>query len=632
MSPLSTLGIDFGSTSTRAFLWCPEENKEYYIESTSKARNNHRFSAGDFSSVGYPFDDGEVYLGQKIDASRQSISLKYAFYVLANAPADLASQYQVSEPLRRRQREPDFLVRLQEGISQLFNTIYHRVVEVCREERLRVTTIGLSVPSQWTLDFMDLYRGIVSDAFRHDPKSIYFVTEVEALAHFLFARKVNRLIPLEDSVQNAIVVILDFGGHTMLLHKNTCTLKLVHDSNGLPAFYLIGEPEGVSGGSELWELLLVETSLEILQREHNIVPSGANRQKLLDSINNAKYELGPQYENKDFDHIVRDGKKDYMIGLDESCVTNCFDKALRKPLALAATRIRDAATTLKLDNQIDAPDIMLKPRVILSGGTASHQGLARMIEDICRRNGLDKHVATDDIRIHYDSVKIASGAAFAVASSLTVEKFLQRGAAFGLQMRQPVNPGSTESEHKWDNTAYFLWSLRKPNQPLDIFVTGRDELKIICDPFFEKEHGNQKKELHYDKCYDFVSLGRPTKGTWTFSLDLVGEDDKIRLIIRTSRQFGNSRPQSYEPVGLLLHYNRGSNSIHPGRESCDSTEDPDILALKYYPERVREQEQDTRDLVVPGTRRMVARRGRSRKMPRSTTFPDRVARRGARRC
>lgn len=54
------------------------------------------------------------------------------------------------------------------------------------------------------------------------------------------------------------------------------------------------------------------------------------------------------------------------------------------------------------------------------------------------------------------SAKIASGAAFAVASPLTVEQFMERGAAFGLQMRQQEEPGSA---HQWDNTAAILYSM-----------------------------------------------------------------------------------------------------------------------------------------------------------------------------
>lgn len=63
---------------------------------------------------------------------------------------------------------------------------------------------------------MDVYRGIIKDVFKHNPETIFFVTEVEALAHFLCIKKMNRLIPLHGPVHDAVVVMLDFGGHTMV--------------------------------------------------------------------------------------------------------------------------------------------------------------------------------------------------------------------------------------------------------------------------------------------------------------------------------------------------------------------------------------------------------------------------------
>ncbi|KAF7534339.1 hypothetical protein G7054_g6325 [Neopestalotiopsis clavispora] len=457
------LGIDFGSTSTRAFLWCPETNEGYHVESTSRARKNQRFDRGDFSSVGYPFDDGEIYLGEKCDASRESISLKYAFYVLANAPAELASQYRLSRPLHLRQNEETFRGRLYEGIRKLFTAVQCRVAEVCQEEELRVTSIGLSIPSQWTLDFMDVYRGIIKDVFKHNPETIFFVTEVEALAHFLCIKKMNRLIPLHGPVHDAVVVMLDFGGHTM----NTCTLKIVHDPDGLPAFYLIGDPEA-------------------LQREYQIVPSPANKQKLLDSINLAKHELGPECDNKDLDCDLTDRNMTYSVSLDEESITRCFNEAMEMPLALAAARIRDAARVLKLDKPIGGFETAAKPRVILAGGTANHEGLESRIRELCHINGLDSPVNTRGIITQYNSAKIASGAAFAAGSYL---------------------------------------------------------------------------------CYDFVDLGRPTKGSWSFSLDLIGHGDQMKLIVHRSRQYGKAKPQVYKSVTVSLHYNREHNaSLHAEEE------------------------------------------------------------------
>ncbi|KAI4598338.1 hypothetical protein KJ359_003222 [Pestalotiopsis sp. 9143b] len=620
-----TLGIDFGSTSTRAVLWCPEDGQEYHVESTSQ--NFQRFSEGDFSSIGYPFDGGEVYLGERSDAFRDSTSLKYAFYVLADAPDELVSQYQLSAPLRTRQREKGFRERLDEGIRNLFAAVYRRVLEVCRGEDLLVTTIGLSIPSQWTVEFIELYRGIVADVFKHHPKDIFFVTEVEALARYLCTKKMKRLVQHQNDVHNAVVVVLDFGGHTM----NTCTLNIVHEPDSLPAFYLIGEPKGAAGGSELWEYLLAERSLACVKSMHGVVPSPASKQKLLDSINKSKRNWGPECEdNEDFECLVLHQGRQYYVDMDEYFVEECFDRAMKAPLALAADRIGEAARIWQSQDQnkedLQGREPTQKPRVILAGGTASNKGLVRKIEDMCHSNGLDSPVKTRDISIHYNSVKIASGAAFAVASPLTVEQFMKRGAAFGVQMRQQAEPGSA---HQWDNTAAFLYSMRRPDEPIRISVRPHEELKIVCDPFFDKDDGNTKTTMYHDRCYDFIDLGQPTKGYWKFWLALDGHGDQMRLTVRRLRQYAKGKhPIQYEPVVLSLYYDRGSNSIHPGQGSCDYSQERDLLGLKQYPKpRAAQQDEPSQPIASPKvTKRPTARRGKSRKMPIFVAHPDKAAR------
>lgn len=165
------------------------------------------------------------------------------------------SQYQLCEPLRTFQGEEDFRERLDKGIRELFTAVYHRVFDVCQEEHLLVTTIGLSVPSQWTVEFMELYRGIVADVFMHLPEDIFFVTEVEALARYLCTKKMNRLVQHQNDVHNAVVVMLDFGGHTskqfpMLLSSPS---GLSHKPNFLQYGVILGQPKHITqkGDSKL---------------------------------------------------------------------------------------------------------------------------------------------------------------------------------------------------------------------------------------------------------------------------------------------------------------------------------------------------------------------------------------------
>ncbi|KAI0123474.1 hypothetical protein BJ170DRAFT_109899 [Xylariales sp. AK1849] len=594
------LGIDLGSTSTRAYLWCPKTKNGWCVESKSRARTGHRFSNGDFSSIGYPFDGGEVYLGEGISAARESISLKYAFYALVNTTDELFNQYRLATPLLSRRNDQEFRARLLEGIRKLFTAVYDRVVEVCQEEKLRVTTIGLSIPSQWTLDFMDLYRDLVAQVFRHDSSAIFFVTETEALAHFLCVKKLDRLVVRQNTVHHDVVLMLDFGGHNM----NTCTLNIVYGRDRAPAFYLIGEPDGAGGGSELWEYLAAERSLEFAQHVYDLAPSALIRQNVLDSFNGAKGGCGPGFPGEDFDCTVKDqyGRR-CNIFLDEADITACFNEAMKLPLDLAAARIEEVTRLLTSQKQAPStattrgPKPVGKPRVILAGGTARHEGLRRKVEAVCQKNNISDPVLTDNIMIQYDSAKIASGAAFAVASPLTVESFVRRGAAFGLQMRQKAKRGETESEHQWDDTASFLLSWRRTVKNFEIYIRPNDELKIVCDPFFEDESNENKDLLHYHRSYDIVDLGRPTMGHWWFTLALTGHGDDMSLTIERSRQPPRvNAGVPCEPVTVPLYYNKGSNSIHIGEEGYDANKH--ISRLKQYPERDQKRTSKKRPLLA----------------------------------
>lgn len=152
---------------------------------------------------------------------------------------------------------------------------------------------------------------------------------------------------------------------------------------------------------------MADMSLTALQREYQIVPSPANKQKLLDSINLAKHELGPECDNKDLDCDLTDRNMTYSVSLDEESITECFNEAMEMPLALAAARIRDAARVLKLDKPIGGRtssigfEAAAKPRVILAGGTANHEGLESRIKELCYINGLDSPVNTRGIITQY---------------------------------------------------------------------------------------------------------------------------------------------------------------------------------------------------------------------------------------
>ncbi|ORY68911.1 uncharacterized protein BCR38DRAFT_424659 [Pseudomassariella vexata] len=577
----ATLGIDFGSTSTRAYLWCLALKKGFNVENRDKKNFTSRFDKGDFSSTGYPFDeDGPIYMGEKVNPRRESISLKYAFYPLVDGSDEFIEQYRLAEPLMRRRNDQKFLDRLKQGLMDLFSRLFRRVNEVCGVMRLRVMSIGLSIPSQWELDFEDLYRGIVAEAFHHPSEDIFFITETEALAHFLCTDidHRNHLVENRDHIHHDVVLVLDFGGHNM----NTCVFNIVYGRGNTQSFYLIGKPDGRGGGSEQWEYLIGETCLELIQQAPGETLSAKAKQSILDDFNRQKSGLGPgQPDNFDLEVIGQTGTP-WQVFLSPEKITSCFNEALKEPLALATEKIQQLAKMYRSQNDRHEADGEInkgrhrrqraQPRVIVAGGTSKHEGLQSQLRDLCQSSGLPDPVFTDDIMVQYDSVKIAMGAAYAIARPLTVDQFMRRGAAFGLQMRQHATRGNSNAENEWDDRAMFLMSKRRQIKDLKINVTGRDELKIVCDPFFDD--GNNADNMHCNKCYDILYLGQPTKGWWYFTLTLVGCGDNTSLTIerRSKRHKTKRKIVAYDSRTIPLYYNRGSNSIHLGEDGRDASE------------------------------------------------------------
>lgn len=258
---LSILGIDLGSTSSRAYIWCPSKKDQYYVDNKAWSRLTcTRYEKTDFSSKGYPFDDGHVYVGDTINPERRPTSLKFGFYVLANASDELVEQYPLVNPLLERRTDLEFRTRLIQGLEGLLSTIQVRVRQICRSKKLTITTIGLSIPAQWNLDFEDIYQELVSRIFKHPASEIYFHTETEALAHCLFKDHLDELQDEPDNRAHDALLFLDFGGHNMVssLHadsrrtnsglthlQNGCLFKVIRGQDGTANFYRAGDSFGM---------------------------------------------------------------------------------------------------------------------------------------------------------------------------------------------------------------------------------------------------------------------------------------------------------------------------------------------------------------------------------------------------
>lgn len=194
-------------------------------------------AVSDFSSTGYPFEavPGPVYyphpeLEPEVVEGRRPMSLKYGMYLLANASANLTKEYPAVEHVCELRDDIEFRARARRGLVELLAKVLQRVHDICQHLYLRITRVGLTVPVQWTLDFEDVYADIIIDAFRMhadtkggvhfaiDKQDIYFVTETEALAAYMFDSELDKLRPAEGRIENKwdYFLFFDFGGHNMV--------------------------------------------------------------------------------------------------------------------------------------------------------------------------------------------------------------------------------------------------------------------------------------------------------------------------------------------------------------------------------------------------------------------------------
>jgi hypothetical protein len=361
----------------------PVENRALNLNPTT------RFEKGDFSSYGYPFEDNEerVYLGDKPNPHRLAISLKYAFYYLANAPPELLREYSLVHPLVKRKGDPVFRRRLEQGLLELFSTIKRRVLEVCNVENLRVETIALSIPSQWTLDFEDTYRRLIAKSFDFTPENIYFHTETEALAHFLFKKHFHQL---GCSGKHDMILFLDFGGHNM----NGCIFNVVYGRQKKPAFYRVGDAFGVGGGSEHWEYKIGEMCATNLQQRDSYTILPEHKQKILDEFNRAKLNLGPG-NNFPFSLVwlEEDGTPTKVV-LPADKVNRCFEEALNPVLDVAREHILNLSSLSEKG---------VHGKVVISGRTCRNNHLQAALRQYCLEASLGEPIfTTDKLEVSYE--------------------------------------------------------------------------------------------------------------------------------------------------------------------------------------------------------------------------------------
>lgn len=189
----------------------------------------NRHERGDFSTSFHPDGPGEPYLCNTPDDSRLSASLKPVLLLLSGVePRELKpliSEYPQGDKLWGRINGPGehegFRERLETALKAFFNFLRRQTVQFCRDERLRVTSIGVALPGHWHPESEDYITGLILQHFAQtgskidiSRQDVFYHSETQALAHYLFRNHARDL--RSERCRAETFFLADFGGQNLV--------------------------------------------------------------------------------------------------------------------------------------------------------------------------------------------------------------------------------------------------------------------------------------------------------------------------------------------------------------------------------------------------------------------------------
>lgn len=216
------------------------------IENFSDAHNALNTSA-QFSSRVLVYDDGCVkYIGNRSQNKREESSVKFLPYIFVGKIERLREQYPILQRLweeRRKVGQEDFEDLLDDAFDQFMGTVLTRIKGALQTyssggKQIRIKTVAMTIPSQWDLNFEELYRRLFMRNFQKvfddmpqaasDDMSIIFHTEATALAQYIFHEASHTIslgggMPRIDEILSKpnAQCLIDCGGHNAVSDFST---------------------------------------------------------------------------------------------------------------------------------------------------------------------------------------------------------------------------------------------------------------------------------------------------------------------------------------------------------------------------------------------------------------------------
>ncbi|EAA30131.3 hypothetical protein GE21DRAFT_5370 [Neurospora crassa] len=539
------MGIDLGSSGIRATISPPDESEEIMmIYNGEDAADGYAFSAH-----GYVFDhfddidSAQIHKQSLDDDGRLSVSLKYAFYILSDAPKTLKKEY----PLLRRMIEEDdrnredFRRKLRLGLVQMFRWLIGKVEETIKTKRApwRVGKLRVTVPSQWDLRFEGQYRSILAESFGWDAETahdrIRFSFEAEALAHFLVRSKhyENEAIAQLKPGEHRVMLVFDFGGHNM----NGCQYWINSKRGETLNFFRMGKPFGVGSGTEHMVDYILSACEKYRIDNHEVPLSDNAKAQLLVKIRSRRAHYGPgsptarDEETFEFFDSGSNGIGGGAIRLTKDIIDQCWEKAFQPAIEEVEKRLKALAKSHKRRGRPN-------PLVVMAGGSLMNKAFGLRLDSLVQLYRLDP--------------------------ALLVNK--RTGAAIGLQMRQA---GQEEGRGDWDNKAYLLYFYNVEAKQ-EVFPTcvipmqAGDRLRLVCDPFYGQDEVKKRGPLRgidHKRSYDLIERLplNPRNRQYECRVGFHDGGDKMAMTLSIVDEFPDSVWE------IPLYFDNGTRCILPGK-------------------------------------------------------------------
>lgn len=200
-----------------------------------------------FSSRVLVHDNNPIkYIGNERQVHREESSAKFIPYILTAKNERSLEQYLILERLwheRRKVGSKAFHERLEEAFNQFLCFVLKRTKCALKtygsnDKHIQIKTVAMTIPSQWDLNFEELYRRLFKRAFletfddanevaTHD-FVVVFHTEATALAHYIFHQASHEValgggMPLIGTILSKpnAQCLIDCGGHNAVSEIST---------------------------------------------------------------------------------------------------------------------------------------------------------------------------------------------------------------------------------------------------------------------------------------------------------------------------------------------------------------------------------------------------------------------------